>query len=115
MVGPRRRRLYSLRMTNIDMASASPLKGPTLSAAWEQVQAAHTVYAAACDLVWHAIQLEHPKFAKQIRELGWDDAQSAMWLCTPQCRWDDSPAALIVAGRVDEVARVIDQALAGVF
>jgi hypothetical protein len=94
---------------------ASPLETPSLSAAWEQMQAARAVHAAACDLVWRAIQREHPEFAKQIRELGCDDAQAAMWLCTPQRRWDDSPAALIVAGRVDEVARVIDQALAGIF
>jgi hypothetical protein len=46
---------------------------------------------------------------------GWDDRQAATFLCMEQERWGAGAAALLEAGRDEEVIQVLEQVMAGVF
>lgn len=83
--------------------------------AMRQLGEAQERYERACHSVWRAAEREHPNVVGAIRRMGWDDTQGARFLCASQKRWDASPAALMAAGRGDEVIEVVEQALAGNF
>lgn len=83
--------------------------------ALERLGEARQQYESACLSVWHAAEREHPQILSMIRKFGWDDRQAAAFLCTPHRRWNNSPAAVVNAGRGDEVIELIEQTLSGMY
>lgn len=79
-----------------------------------QLREARASYERACLEVWRATEREHAAVVAYVRQLGWDEAQAAVWFCEHQPRLNRSPAAAVATGEGDEVVRHIAQALAGI-
>lgn len=83
--------------------------------AMNQLKVARLQYELACLAVWRAAEREHPQVVSVIRSIGSNDIQAGTFLCAEQPRWGAAAADLLAAGREEDVVRVLEQALAGVF
>lgn len=84
----------------------------TLSDAIAAVAAAREICDARCLDVWGALQIVAPELTSEMRAIGFDELAAARWVCQPN-RSGDVPAALVAAGRGDEVLAAVRRASHG--
>ena len=85
-----------------------------LSEAVSTADEARRTYESHCLLVWRELESDRPELASIIRRLGWDDSTAAKWVCSPGPD-GVTPAALVAAGRGDEVEATVRRAQEGLF
>lgn len=86
----------------------------SLATAISLADKARSDFVARCLDVWHLVELAEPVLATELRQLGFDDAAAAAWLCTPIGEAEQTPAKFVEAGRSAEMLERIRRMMHGI-